>query len=148
MAAGRAQPDGGGLEDEIARVGGAGAAAQLMPREERRVEYQVGGPRLSDTRHAAVPAAAGGGARSGLQPRLRSAGEAHAQAVQLQQLDSEGDTGKVFAFATTSAGTKLWPLSPAELAVALHLLLASASPADFPRYPCPEAARSHATSSV
>ena len=37
VAAGRAQPDGGGLEEEIARVGGAGAAAQLMPRADEPV---------------------------------------------------------------------------------------------------------------
>ena len=35
-----------------------------------------------------------------------------------QQLDSEGDSGQVFAFATTSSSSALWPLPPGELTVA------------------------------
>ena len=34
-----------------------------------------------------------------------------------QQLNSEGDWGHVFAFATTATGATLWPLSPTELIV-------------------------------
>ena len=35
-----------------------------------------------------------------------------------QTLDSEGDSGRVFAFATTSSSNMLWPLPPSELTVA------------------------------